>query len=129
MGPPLYLIYTADLPTVNNTTIVTFADDTALLAANNDPVVASQHLQRHLNLLQQWYSKVKKIDKISASYSNHEKYNLPASYRQQSASTGSDRSKILGVIYRPQTDVAETRRNRTSEVKFKTTKNVLSLGP
>jgi hypothetical protein len=29
----------------------TFADDTALLAANNDPVVAS-HFQHHLNLLQ-----------------------------------------------------------------------------
>jgi hypothetical protein len=51
MGPPLYLIYTADLPTTNNTTIATFADDTALLAANNDPVVAS-HLQHHFNPLQ-----------------------------------------------------------------------------
>jgi hypothetical protein len=55
MGPLLYLIYAADLPTPNNTTISTSADDTALLAANNDPVVASHHL----NLLQQWYSKWK----------------------------------------------------------------------
>jgi hypothetical protein len=30
-----------------------------LLAANNDPVVASQHPQHRLNLLQQWYSKRK----------------------------------------------------------------------
>jgi hypothetical protein len=39
-GLLLYLIYTTDLPPTNNTTIATFADDTALLAANNDPVVA-----------------------------------------------------------------------------------------
>jgi hypothetical protein len=47
----------ADLPTTNNTIISTFADNTALLGANNDPVAASQYLQHHLNPLQQWYSK------------------------------------------------------------------------
>jgi hypothetical protein len=41
MGPLLYLIYTTDLSTTNDTTIATYADDRALLAANNDPVVAS----------------------------------------------------------------------------------------
>lgn len=59
LGPLLYLIFTADLPTTNNTTIATFADDTALVAVNNDPVVASQRLQHHLNLLQHWFSKWK----------------------------------------------------------------------
>jgi hypothetical protein len=52
MGPVLYLIYTADMPTTNTTTISTYADDTALIAANNDAIVAS-HLQHLLNLLQQ----------------------------------------------------------------------------
>jgi hypothetical protein len=58
MGPLLYFICTADLRTTNNITIAAFEDDTALLAANNDPVVAS-HLRHHLNLLQQMYSKWK----------------------------------------------------------------------
>ncbi|PNF27089.1 hypothetical protein B7P43_G08552 [Cryptotermes secundus] len=51
----------------NNTTIATFADDIALLAANSDPVVTSQHLQHHLKLLQQWDRKWKiKIDQTKS---------------------------------------------------------------
>lgn len=57
LGPLLYLIYTADLPTTDDTTIATFADDTALIAVNNDPVMASRQLQHHLDLLQHWLSK------------------------------------------------------------------------
>jgi hypothetical protein len=53
----LYLIYTADLPTTDNTTIATFADDTALLAIDSDPALASQKLQQHLDLLQEWFDK------------------------------------------------------------------------
>jgi hypothetical protein len=51
LGPSLYLIYTADFPTADNTTIATFADDTALLAIDSDPALASQKLQQHLDLL------------------------------------------------------------------------------
>jgi hypothetical protein len=54
LGPLLYSIFTADLPTTAHTTIATFADDTGLLAVHADPVVASQHLQHHLNILQEW---------------------------------------------------------------------------
>jgi hypothetical protein len=54
LGPLLYLLYTADLPTTNSTTIATFADDTAPLATNSDPALASQQLQYHLDLLQEW---------------------------------------------------------------------------
>jgi hypothetical protein len=49
LGPSLYLIYIADLPTSDNTTIATFADDTALLAIDSDPALASQKLQQHLD--------------------------------------------------------------------------------
>jgi hypothetical protein len=48
----LYLIFTADIPTTNNTKIATYADDTALLAVAEDPQDASEHLQDHLHLLQ-----------------------------------------------------------------------------
>jgi len=50
----LYLIFTADLPTTDHTTIASFADDTGLLAVHTDPIVASQQLQHHLDVLQEW---------------------------------------------------------------------------
>ncbi|PNF30905.1 hypothetical protein B7P43_G03641 [Cryptotermes secundus] len=57
LGPFLYLIYSADLPTTGNTVLATFADDTAILTANHNPITASANLQNHINLLQQWFHK------------------------------------------------------------------------
>jgi hypothetical protein len=48
LGPLLYLMCTADLQTSPTTPIATFADDTAVLATDSDPAVASQKLQTHL---------------------------------------------------------------------------------
>jgi hypothetical protein len=59
LGPFLYLIYTADIPTTNKTNMATFADDTVILALDQNPIAASEKLQNHLNLLQQWLCKWK----------------------------------------------------------------------
>jgi hypothetical protein len=45
---PLYLIYTSDLPTSDNTT-ATFTDDTAILATHEDPAIASMKLKASNN--------------------------------------------------------------------------------
>ncbi|XP_015437251.1 PREDICTED: RNA-directed DNA polymerase from mobile element jockey-like [Dufourea novaeangliae] len=37
MGPTLYTLYTADIPTTTDTTLLTFADDTAILTTHDDP--------------------------------------------------------------------------------------------
>lgn len=54
MGPILYLLYTADLPTTKDVTIGTFADDTAVLAAHNNPTKASELLQASLKKIKDW---------------------------------------------------------------------------
>jgi hypothetical protein len=54
LGPLLYLLYTADLPTSPGTLTATFADDTSILTTDNDPVVAPQLLQTDLLAIQNW---------------------------------------------------------------------------
>jgi hypothetical protein len=41
LGPLVYLLYTADVPTSPEFTIATFADDTAILTTDPDPAISS----------------------------------------------------------------------------------------
>jgi len=59
LSPILYNIYTYDLPRTNHTTLATYADDTAILASNKDPNIASHNIQYHLNLISNWANKWK----------------------------------------------------------------------
>jgi hypothetical protein len=53
----LYLLYTADLPTSPESTTANFGDDTAVVAMDSDPAVASQKLQTDLLAIQNWFKK------------------------------------------------------------------------
>lgn len=57
LGPVLYTLFTADLPTNNDVTVATYADDTAMLVARSTPVEASRILQKQLNVTQLWLDK------------------------------------------------------------------------
>ena len=59
LGPLLYLVYTTDLLTTENTLTGTFADDTVLLASHENPITVSTRLQHHLTLLEAWATKWK----------------------------------------------------------------------
>jgi len=75
LGPIIFVLYTSDFPTTNNTTTGTFADDTVILATHADPLTAAQHLQYHLNLTQDWLKKwrIKNKRNQSTSHSRSEK--------------------------------------------------------
>ncbi|CAH2086206.1 unnamed protein product [Euphydryas editha] len=74
LGPVLYTIYTADLPEAQGVTTATFADDTALLASNRDPTVASAILQNNLDKVTEWLQKWR--IKASATISVHITFTL-----------------------------------------------------
>jgi len=48
-SPIFYNIYTADQPTSPYTSVAEFADDKIIFTSNESPSVACQHLQNHLN--------------------------------------------------------------------------------
>lgn len=55
LGPILYLIYANEMISIlNNSTAFAYADDTAIIVANEDLAVASQIMQAELNLITRW---------------------------------------------------------------------------
>lgn len=58
LGPTLYTLYMADIPTTPNTTLFIFANDAAILAIHEDSVKASQIKQTHNQELEQWPKKM-----------------------------------------------------------------------
>jgi hypothetical protein len=69
LGLLLYLLYTADLPTLPESTTATFSDDTAVVTMDSDPVIASQKPQTDLLAIQNWFKKWRK--KANESKSIH----------------------------------------------------------
>lgn len=57
--PILYTLYTADNPLHLNTLLASFADETAILTSNPNPIFATQILLEHLSLIEKWYQHLK----------------------------------------------------------------------
>jgi hypothetical protein len=55
LGPLLYLLYTADLPTPPKSTTSIFSEDTAVVDTDSDPAIASHKLQTNLLAIQNWF--------------------------------------------------------------------------
>jgi hypothetical protein len=55
LGPLLYMLYTAKLPTSPGSTTANFADDTAAVSMDSDPAIASKKLQTDLFAIQSWF--------------------------------------------------------------------------
>jgi hypothetical protein len=69
LGPLLYLLFTGDLPVSPETTSANFAEDTAVIATDNDPAITSSKLQTNLLAIQSWLAKWRM--KANGSKSTH----------------------------------------------------------
>lgn len=74
LSPILFNIYAADQPTSPNTTVAEFADDKAIISIHENPHIASQNLQLHLDLMAVWYKKWR--IKVNQSKSQHTTFTL-----------------------------------------------------
>ena len=57
LGPLLYTLFTANLPSSNDTNIATFADDTVIMSNDCDHIKASKKLQTHIASIESWLKK------------------------------------------------------------------------
>lgn len=79
LGPILYLLYTCDMPQLENVTIATFADDTALLAVGSDIQEVTNKLQIASNRLCNWTKKWKtKLNELKSTHINFTNKNINA---------------------------------------------------
>ncbi|XP_055615174.1 RNA-directed DNA polymerase from mobile element jockey isoform X1 [Toxorhynchites rutilus septentrionalis] len=100
LGPVLYLIYTADLPTARNLMTTTFADDTAILSSHKNRTIASRDLQEHITVvekwLQKWRIKVNETKCVHVTFTLN-KNTCPQIKFNRSAVPQSNEIKYLGV--------------------------------
>lgn len=57
LGPVLYLLYTCDMPELEDVTVATFADDTAIMATGKSHKEAVEKAQRGINRFYDWTKK------------------------------------------------------------------------
>ena len=68
-GPLFHVLYTSDLPTSRETTLGTFADDTAIFATHEDSTIALLNLQEHSHIIEKWLKKWNvKVNESKSSY-------------------------------------------------------------
>jgi hypothetical protein len=58
LGPLLYLLHTADLPTSPESITANFTDNTTVVATDSDSAVVSHKLQTNLLAIQNWFKKM-----------------------------------------------------------------------
>lgn len=57
LGPIVFIIYTHNIPTCNDTLIKTFAGVAVITAADSNPIETSKILQEHLHAIELWFNK------------------------------------------------------------------------
>ena len=74
LGPILYTLYTANIPTTTNSAVLTFADDTVILVRHTNSETAVKLLQEHITKIEKWLQE--KQIKANPNKCNHITFTL-----------------------------------------------------
>ena len=100
LGPVLYLLYTCDIPKLENDTIATFADDTAILAVGNNNTISTQKLQSAVNQINDWTNrwgiKLNETKSVHVDFTNKKIQHIPVSINNNQIPY-SNNAKYLGI--------------------------------
>ena len=85
--PVLYLLYTSDFPKLENSTVATFADHTAILTVGNSKEESTGKLQRAINKIQKWTKKwhiqLKESKLVHINFTNRSLEHIPFTIHNQ----------------------------------------------
>ena len=100
LGPVLYLLYTCDIPTLENDTIATFADDTAILAVGKTSEEATEKLQIAVNKIHDWTRKwrirLNESKSVHVNFTNRNIQHIPVNTNNNQIPY-SNTAKYLGI--------------------------------
>lgn len=132
LGPILFTIYTADLPTRSDVMTATYADDTAIIATNESASEASSLVQSQLDLISKWLKKWN--IKVNADKSTHVTYTLkqgdcPPVYLDGALIPKSNHVKYLGLNIDRRLNWKKHLQLKRKQLDIKTKKMYWLLGP
>lgn len=100
LGPILYLLYTCDIPQPENSTIATFADDTAILSVGRSNEEATEKLQLAVNSIYSWTVKwrirLNETKSIHVNFTNKVCQQMPVNIKNTPVPY-SNTAKYLGI--------------------------------
>ena len=101
LGPFLYLLFTADIPTTEDTFIGTFADDTVIMSTDESQLKAVEKLQRALNDVSRWTTdwkiQLNELKSVHVTFTLRRKNNNIHTYLNGRQVPQADSTKYLGL--------------------------------
>ena len=92
LGPVLYLLYTSDLPNLENSTVATFIDDTAILTVGSSNEESTGGKKRG----QKWHNQINESKTVHINFTNRRFEHIRVTINNQKAPYANT-AKYLGM--------------------------------